>query len=96
MENSEIVSVIIDELEKATKKFGNFNSAHEGYAVILEEMDELWDIVKLNPVKIKATDRRFFSRQMKEIWQNHTHKEMMKKEVIQVAAMAIRFIRDCC
>lgn len=24
----------------------NFNSVHEGYAVILEEIDELWDEVK--------------------------------------------------
>lgn len=24
-----------------------FNSAHEGYAVLLEEVDELWDEVKL-------------------------------------------------
>ena len=25
-----------------------FNGAHEGYAVILEELDELWDDIKLN------------------------------------------------
>ena len=35
-----------DELEKARVKFGPMASAHEGYAVILEELDELWDIVK--------------------------------------------------
>jgi hypothetical protein len=35
-----------DELLRATAKFGPFNSAHEGYAVMLEEMDELWDEVK--------------------------------------------------
>lgn len=34
------------ELEAAVKKFGPFNSAHEGYAVIKEELDELWDEVK--------------------------------------------------
>jgi len=26
-----------------------FNSAHEGYAVLLEEVDELWDEIKANP-----------------------------------------------
>lgn len=34
------------EYEKARQKFGVMYSAHEGYAVILEELDELWDIVK--------------------------------------------------
>lgn len=37
------------ELDKATNKFAPFNSAHEGYAVLLEEVDELWDEVKKNP-----------------------------------------------
>lgn len=36
------------ELDRATDKFGPFNSTHEGYAVILEEVDELWDEVKSN------------------------------------------------
>ena len=36
------------ELTRATNKFGAFNSAHEGYAIILEEVDELWDEVKSN------------------------------------------------
>jgi hypothetical protein len=34
------------ELERARKKFPPLASAHEGYAVILEELDELWDIIK--------------------------------------------------
>lgn len=34
------------ELQEATSKFGQFASAHEGYAVIKEEVDELWDAVK--------------------------------------------------
>lgn len=40
------------ELRRAREKFpGNQNSAHEGYAVILEELDELWDEVKGNDLK---------------------------------------------
>ena len=36
------------ELRKASGKFKPFNSPHEGYAVILEELDELWEHVKAN------------------------------------------------
>jgi hypothetical protein len=36
------------EVLRATAKFGPFNSAHEGFAVLLEEVDELWDEVKGN------------------------------------------------
>jgi hypothetical protein len=34
------------EVEKAINKHGGMASAHEGYAVIQEEVDELWDEVK--------------------------------------------------
>jgi hypothetical protein len=39
---------IHDEAESARAKFAPFNSAHEGYAVIAEELDELWDDIKAN------------------------------------------------
>ena len=39
---------ILDEYGKAANKYPAFNSTHEGYAVIAEELDELWDKVKLN------------------------------------------------
>jgi hypothetical protein len=34
------------EIKKAESKFPPFSSAHEGYAIIAEELDELWDEVK--------------------------------------------------
>lgn len=34
------------ELDLATRKFGPMASAHEGWAVIQEEVDELWEEVK--------------------------------------------------
>lgn len=37
------------ELVFAQNKFPPYTSAHEGYAVIFEELDELWDEVKTKP-----------------------------------------------
>lgn len=36
------------EFVQATRKFGVFNSTHEGHSVIQEEFEELWDEVKAN------------------------------------------------
>ena len=69
-----ILNLVGIELTKAINSYKSFNSAHEGYAVILEELDELWDEVKKKPSKVDI--------------------EKMRKEAIQVAAMAIRFIND--
>ena len=43
-----VISVVKKEYLRAVSKFGAFNNAHEGYAVLLEEVDELWENVKLN------------------------------------------------
>lgn len=40
--------LVQDELTRAVVKFGPQRSAHEGYAVLLEEVDELWDEIKKN------------------------------------------------
>ena len=45
------ISKIKSEYESASKKFTKFNSTHEGYAVIKEEVDELWDCIKSNADK---------------------------------------------
>lgn len=46
-----ISTEILDEASRAARKWPPFNSAHEGYAVMLEEVDELWDHVKVNQKK---------------------------------------------
>lgn len=49
IELSDFEHIIIDiqnELIEAINKFPSFNSYHEGYAVIKEEVDELWDEIK--------------------------------------------------
>ena len=57
MDTEAAVILVEDELENAEEKFGPFKNVHEGYAVILEELDELWDeIKKKNPDKGRLRD----------------------------------------
>ena len=37
------------EYRSATAAFGQLSSGHEGYGVIKEELDELWDEIKVKP-----------------------------------------------
>jgi uncharacterized membrane protein YgaE (UPF0421/DUF939 family) len=69
-----ILLEVENELELAKQKYHSFHSNHEGYAVLKEEVDELWDLIKQSKL-VYADDR-------------------MRKECIQIAAMAIRFIED--
>jgi hypothetical protein len=64
------------ELAKALRKYPKMHGPHEGYAVILEELDEL----KL------------------EIWKKPKKRSLqkMRKEAVQIAAMALRFMLDVC
>lgn len=64
------------EIASARASWPPFNSAHEGFSVLKEEADELWDEVKVN--------------------QKRRDLEKMRKEAIQVAAMAIRFAEEVC
>ena len=43
-----LLDEIQDEYNSASAKFPPYHSTHEGYAVIKEEVDELWDLVKSN------------------------------------------------
>ena len=45
MKDYEALDTVMKEYDFA-KKHQNFNSAHEAFAVLLEEVDELWDEVK--------------------------------------------------
>lgn len=76
MELESIIDDIKIEYNEATSINGPFASAHEGYAILLEEVDELWNEIKKRKV--------------------YRDEDEMRREAIQVAAMAIRFIKDCC
>lgn len=62
------------EVFRAMQAYPPFNTAHEGYCVLLEEVDELWQHVKMKQGKRDILE--------------------MRKEAIQVAAMAVRFAVD--
>lgn len=64
------------EIHTACDAWPEFNSAHEGFAVLAEEVDELWDHVKTN--------------------QKRRDLAAMRKEAIQIAAVAIRFAAGVC
>lgn len=67
---------VLVELVRAKDSWPSMNSAHEGYGVLLEEVDELWEHVK---TKQKCRDL-----------------DAMRKECIQIAAMAARFAIEVC
>jgi hypothetical protein len=76
LQHSADLREILGEVASARANWPPFNSAHEGFAVLLEEVDEL-----------KA-----------HVWTNQKRRDLpaMRKEAMQVAAMAIRFMQECC
>lgn len=66
------------EVMTAKARHGKWHSAHEGYAVLAEEVDELWDEVKKRSTTLGGT---------RDIGK-------LRREACQVAAMAIRFMTE--
>ena len=80
MKKEKVLERISKEHDRAVSKFGKFHNAHEAYAVLLEEKDELWDAVKMRPDGVDSEGR--------------TRTEALEEEAIQVGAMALRFLID--
>jgi hypothetical protein len=77
----DIITDVQDEVVEATAAHGPMTSRHEAFGVILEELDEFWDEVKLNPAKMSPEGR--------SNWE-----QRMRKELIQTAAMCVRAVLD--
>lgn len=76
MRPDEAFKLIEHEFLRANDLYANLHSNHEAYAVIKEEVDELWDEIK------KSKDVRGNNK--------------IRKELIQVGAMVIRFLDNLC
>ena len=68
----DLLAAVAAELARARSQHAPLHSAHEAYAVILEELDE-----------VKA-----------EVWSKVIDRAKLRKELIQLAAMAVRALED--
>jgi NTP pyrophosphatase (non-canonical NTP hydrolase) len=64
------------ELKRARQQHGPILSVHEGYAVILEELDEVWDEVK------KKTSEQNLNNLFKELVQVSAMAQKMAEDVV--------------
>jgi len=66
------VNLIFNEFKLAKEKFPDLRSFHEGYSIILEELDELWyeiknqpplntDLIKQQAIQVAAMSLRFIT-----------------------------------
>jgi len=74
MTTEEAIDLVIREITMVESNYPPFTSAHEGYAVLLEEVEELKTEI------FKSPGKRDYNQ--------------MKKEAIQIAAMALKFVID--
>jgi hypothetical protein len=99
MQQDNVLAEVERELAKARQTHAPMNGHHEGYAVILEELDELWEVCKTNTHSFAPT-RASWAGDVEDFSDKDTlrrrKRTAMRKEALQVAAMAVRFIEDVC
>lgn len=90
----DVIKLLYKEFESANKKFPLFHSAHEGYAVIKEELEEVGQQLDESNMHLNAI---WYS--AKKNRSNITSAQALKEyaidlatEAIQVSAMAQKFI----
>lgn len=81
---SEVYQICDDvqqEVSRAIELHEGMNCQHEAYAVILEELEEFWEQVKINPKKLSPANQKLRTAKL-------------RSELIQTAAMCVRAIHD--
>ena len=76
MEIKSFETLVKDELMNVRKNHGKQSSYHEGYAILLEEVDELWDEVK------KKTNNRNHLDTLKELVQIASCAQKMAEDIV--------------
>lgn len=84
----EFQELVSTELEFAVHQFPPMNSMHEGYAVILEEVDELWEEVKRKQIPDFDESNRDLDRKAMR------NQAAIISELVQIAAMCERLYCD--
>lgn len=93
--NEEVQALFDKELQKANKKNPQFHSAHEGYAVLLEEVEEINDVW----YRLRGFVEDIWTFNAKKNEKTSQYVETTKKftielikEAIQVGAMCDKFL----
>ena len=77
------IEIVANEIQTAKDKYGNFNSTHELYGVLVEEIEEFWNVVKEKNKEGTDISETALSK-----------KQRMKHELSQIAAIALRGIGE--
>jgi hypothetical protein len=96
--SSTTLDEVAQELARARETHAPMHSHHEGYAVILEELDELWEVCRRNTHSFES-ERPKWAIHVDPLDKQELRRlkrAAMRKEALQVAAMAVRFIEDVC
>lgn len=75
------IEKVANEIQTAREKYGNFNSTHEVYGVLIEEVEEFFEYVRQKPYTKTDGERA-------------GKENGMINELIQISAIALRAIDE--